>query len=958
MNVLIVAKTRRGSRACVGGITAEGQSVRLVAINEATDDRAGMEYEVGEVWAVEATPAPSPTPPHVEDVIVGRKRRLRTSTTLVSAIERLMPPKAGGREALYEGLTQATRAGVLYIAERTGVPPYSTQFWRPDRPLYRDEDAKRIRYRYPTEDGGFTLTFVGFQEPVEVIPAGTLLRVSMSRWWRPKEKPDGELRCYIQLSGWFDNAEAVEPGVQQTRGTTDLTTHASLQASQKSAMDEAGRLLKTVFGYDTFRPLQAEIIANVLGKRDTLVIMPTGGGKSLCYQLPALIFDGLTVVISPLIALMQDQVMQLREMGVAAVFLNSTLDYHTYRETAQQVRQGDVKLLYVAPETLLRPETLAMLDQSNVECLTIDEAHCISSWGHDFRPEYRQLMPVRERYPRAVSIALTATATPRVQRDIIQSLGVGASDTFIASFDRPNLFLEVQPRTDGLNQVLTFLDSHRDQSGIIYCSTRKQVDALSNQLNLRGWPALPYHAGMDAETRRRNQERFVRDDVPIMVATIAFGMGINKSNVRFILHYNLPQNIESYYQQIGRAGRDGLRADCLLLYSGADVGTIYHFIYKGAESEQAGRTARLQAMVRYAETRDCRRGPLLSYFGEARADHSCEACDNCLGDAEDVETVDVTIPAQKFLSCVKRTGEIFGITHVIDVLRGSKNQKVLGRGHDRLSTYGIGQEHSTAEWKRLAQHFIQQGLLKQDMKHGGVSLTATGWEVLRGSEKVFVAAPSTTRQAGPEAADYDKILFEQLRKLRKTLADAEGAPPYMVFSDRALVEMATYFPQSTPAFMAINGVGEVKMGKYGQPFQDAIRAYCVEQGLQKRAKPTAPQLGMSTSRGEKRRFEEVGELFADGHSVDELQAVYGVKRGTIINNLTTYLRAGGRVDPQRVRTASALSPAQQEQVLAQLDELGANALRPVFDAFDGTVPYDELHIMRLYYLCAADGAEA
>jgi ATP-dependent DNA helicase RecQ len=291
------------------------------------------------------------------------------------------------------------------------------------------------------------------------------------------------------------------------------------------------------------------------------------------------------------------------------------------------------------------------------------------------------------------------------------------------------------------------------------------------------------------------------------------------------------------------------------------------------------------------------------------------------------------------------------------VLRGSKNKKLLARGHDRLSTYGIGRDYSTAEWKRLAQHFIQQGLLKQDMTHGGVSLTSAAWEVLRGNEQVFVVAPSAIRQAGPEAADYDKILFEQLRKLRKTLADAEGAPPYMVFSDRALVEMATYFPQSIPAFMAINGVGEVKMGKYGQPFLDAIRTYCGEQGIPERAKSTGPRLGSPTSRGDKRRFEEVGELFIDGRSVAELQDIYGVKRGTIINHLTTYLRAGGDVDAQRVRAASTLSQVQQEQVLTALDELGAGALRPVFDAFDGVISFDELHIMRLYYLCAADGAE-
>ncbi|NJN81916.1 MAG: ATP-dependent DNA helicase RecQ [Caldilineaceae bacterium] len=374
-------------------------------------------------------------------------------------------------------------------------------------------------------------------------------------------------------------------------------------------MDQARSTLKQVFGYDSFLPDQEAVIANVLNGRDTLVIMPTGGGKSLCYQLPALLFDGLTVVVSPLIALMQDQVAQLREVGAPAAFLNSTLMERDYVATMRQVESGEIKLLYLAPETLLRPETLQLLDRSKVSAIAIDEAHCISSWGHDFRPEYRQLRSVRDRYPHAVCIALTATATERVRDDIRQSLDIAATDQFISSFDRPNLQLAVQPRLNGLAQVIGFLQNHSDQSGIIYCSTRRQVDTLTAQLSGQGWSVLPYHAGLDSATRRRSQERWVRDEVAIMVATVAFGMGIDKSNVRFVLHYNLPKNLESYYQEIGRAGRDGLPSDCLLLYAQSDASTIYGFIQQGAESERAGAIFRLQAMTRYAAAIECRRVP-------------------------------------------------------------------------------------------------------------------------------------------------------------------------------------------------------------------------------------------------------------------------------------------------------------------------------------------------------------
>ncbi len=707
-------------------------------------------------------------------------------------------------------------------------------------------------------------------------------------------------------------------------------------------------LLKTVFGHDAFWPLQAEIIDNVLARRDTLAVMPTGGGKSLCYQLPALLFDGLTLVISPLIALMQDQVDQLRALGVPAAFLNSSVDYRSYLDTMAAVRQGQIKLLYTSPETLLRPETLVLLDQSRLACLTIDEAHCISQWGHDFRPEYRQLLPVRRRYPQAVCLAFTATATQRVRQDIAGQLGFAAANTFVASFNRANLHLTSRSRSDGLGQVLAFLEAHREQSGIIYCATRDTVDNLTARLSEQGWPALPYHAGLDDATRQRNQRAFVRADVAIMVATIAFGMGIDKPNVRFVLHFNLPRDIESYYQEIGRAGRDGLPADCLLLFGVQDVQTIQYFIDQGAPSEQAGAVARLQAMLRYAQTRDCRRVPLLAYFDEVFAAAPCGACDNCLSEQADGAKIDLTLPARKFLSCVKETGQFFGVAHIVDVLRGSQAKKVIQRRHDRLASHGSGREYSDTQWRQFGQQFIAAGLLEQDMQHGSLRLTAAGREVLAGERPALVAAPPRPAEALAPAT-YDAGLFQALRTLRRELADAANVPPYVVFSDRTLVEMATYCPQSPARLLEMEGVGQVKLERYGEAFLALLRDYCAAHDLAERSKmPHAPAI--LTGRASKRRFVEVGEFFAAGWSMEQLQGQYGVQRSTVVGHLATFQRQGGAVDGARVRAASTLTPEQQTQVLTLFDELGADALAPVFQALDGAIPYEELHLMRVVYL--------
>jgi ATP-dependent DNA helicase RecQ len=985
MKVLIVAKTRQGSGACVGGITFEGRSVRLIPAVGDTHDGANMEYSVGEVWEVEATPASQLVAPHVENILVHRARRLGPMNTPERFIERHMPAHAGGPDRLYEGLVQTALGGSLYIVEPSGVPVFSTTFWRPDQPLTRVEESKRLRYRYPTPDGGRMLTFVGFQEPIEVIPAGALVRVSLSHWWRPDDRPNEEPRCYVQLSGYFlDSPIAFTapskatpapppppvPSPQSPVPTSPAppppplpTPHSPLPTSpappppplpSPQSPVPSSSLLKSIFGYDAFWPLQTEIIDNVLARRDTLAVMPTGGGKSLCYQLPALLFDGLTLVISPLIALMQDQVDQLRALGVPAAFLNSSVDYRSYIETMEAVRQGRIKLLYTSPETLLRPETLVMLDQSRLDCLTIDEAHCISQWGHDFRPEYRQLLPVRQRYPRAVCLAFTATATERVRQDIAQQLGFETANTFVASFNRANLRLTCRPRSDGLAQVLAVLEAQRGQSGIIYCSTRDTVDRLAARLGELGWPALPYHAGLDDATRRRNQRDFVRADVAVMVATVAFGMGINKPNVRFVLHFNLPKDLESYYQEIGRAGRDGLPSECLLLYGQKDVATIQYFIEEGAPSQQAGATARLQAMLRYAQTGGCRRTPLLAYFGEHFGGEPCDACDNCLANQAGGEKIDLTEPARTFLTCVQETGQLFGAAHIANVLRGSQAKKVLQHRHDRLASYSSGRQHSDRQWSRFGQEFIVAGLLEQDMSHGGLRLTAAGREVLAGTRQVWVAAPEQPVEAPASLAPstHDRGLFEALRALRRELATAANTPPFVIFSDRTLVEMATYCPQSPQRLAEMDGVGQVKLERYGQAFLTVLRDYCAAHGLAERSK--APrvlpgQIGLIDGLA-KRRFVEVGELFAAGYSVEQLQIQYGVQRSTIVGHLYNYQRSGAPVDGQRVRAVSTLGPEQQEQVLALFDELETEALTPIFQALNGAISYEELHIMRVVYL--------
>ncbi len=713
-------------------------------------------------------------------------------------------------------------------------------------------------------------------------------------------------------------------------------------------------ILKNTFGYDTFRPHQREVIENILARRDTLAIMPTGGGKSLCYQIPALLFEGLTVVVSPLIALMKDQVEQLRAAGVPALFLNSTLAPETYAANMEHIRRGEVKLLYVAPETLLTPRIFSLLDALKVDLITIDEAHCISEWGHDFRPEYRQLVDVRRRYPKAVCLALTATATPRVRADITRSLGFSQSNEFVASFNRDNLYIEVAPKSDPVKQTVRLLERFKEQSGIIYCFSRKQVDELAATLAQKGYSVRPYHAGLEDDARRRNQEAFIRDDVQIMVATIAFGMGINKPNVRFVIHYDLPKSIEGYYQEIGRAGRDGLPAHCLLLYSYGDVAKLKYFIDQKEGEERKVAIQHLDAIVRYAEEQThCRRKPLLTYFGENYSTPKCQNCDNCT--AAPPVLVDVTIQAQKFMSCVKRTGEKFGAGHVIDVLRGSKGEKVLKYEHEKLSTYGIGADLTEKQWMHLAKQLIQMGYIKQDGEFRTLSISEMGMNALRKRSVILgqlqeVEERPRNKEVRQTELEYNKALFALLRQKRKELADAAGVPPYVIFSDRTLVEMATYYPQSPESLLEMSGVGQVKLNQYGDDFLKVIRPYCQSHKLAAKAK-----LQEKAEKREKsdagRRYMIVAEAYNGGDSVMALMKRYSVTAGTILDHLARYASTGNSLRRgDDLLALSSASPDEQKAAFAAFDELGTAFLKPVFDKLGEKIDYDELKILRLLYL--------
>jgi len=600
-----------------------------------------------------------------------------------------------------------------------------------------------------------------------------------------------------------------------------------------SALD----ILQSVFGYPSFRGEQAAVVEHLNEGGDALVLMPTGGGKSLCYQIPALLRQGTGIVVSPLIALMQDQVDALREAGVAAAYLNSSLGAEEQREVERQLLAGELNLLYVAPERLLTARFLDQLERTEVALFAIDEAHCVSQWGHDFRPEYRELAILHQRFPQVPRIALTATADARTREEIVERLSLHHARQFVSSFDRPNIGYRVGLRHNAKRQLTEFLQGHPGESGIVYCLSRRKVDDTAEWLAELGVEALPYHAGLDAATRAKNQQRFLREDGVVMVATVAFGMGIDKPDVRFVAHLDLPRSIEGYYQETGRAGRDGLPAEAWMIYGLSDVVTMSQMIAQSESADERKRVERqkLESLLAYAEATDCRRQLLLGAFGEIYPG-PCGHCDNCIAPPK---TWDATVPAQKALSAVYRTGQRFGSGHVIDVLRGEETERVLSLDHHRLSTFGIGAEMDEKQWRSVFRQLLAAGLLEADAEgYGTLRLTAASRSVLSGGKPVKLREDARPERASRRRRDsklvtgggslgieaYEQELWDALRALRTQLAKQQGVPPYVVFHDATLLAMLRAMPANEDELATISGVGEAKLKRYGGDFLAVINA--------------------------------------------------------------------------------------------------------------------------------------
>lgn len=594
-------------------------------------------------------------------------------------------------------------------------------------------------------------------------------------------------------------------------------------------------VLKTVFGYDEFRPLQKDIITNVLKGHDTLAVMPTGGGKSLCYQLPALIMPGITVVVSPLISLMQDQVSSLKTAGIQSAFLNSTQSWEEYCKTVDEIKAGQIKIVYVSPEGLATSKIRELLSspELKISCITIDEAHCVSQWGHDFRPDYLEISSVRHLFPKAVMLALTATATEHVRQDICKNLGMKNPKVYISSFNRENIYLEVQPKRGAMETVISYIKRHPGDSGIIYCNSRKQVDEIAQTLDKKGYSALPYHAGLSDEVRAKNQDMFIKDEVQIIVATIAFGMGINKPNVRYVINYDLPKSIEEYYQEIGRAGRDGLPSSALLLYSAGDIHKIKFFIEDSADPEKA--ELLLQGMINYATSRSCRRRALLAYFGE---DYNSSTPENCCCDicsSPAAELKDVTIPAQKFLCCIIRTNQRFGAGYVTDVLLGSKAQRIVDNGHTKISTWGIGTEYSKQEWLELCDLLIDENYIRKTGDYNVLELTDSGKRFVASRSTLMLPMKSVINRSFTNVRG-EKIIAEKpavnderaeaiitnLKNWRKRKADDLNIAPYMIFGDKTLLDLAAKKPKNRGELLNVYGIGRMKAEEFGRAILQII----------------------------------------------------------------------------------------------------------------------------------------
>ena len=716
------------------------------------------------------------------------------------------------------------------------------------------------------------------------------------------------------------------------------------------ASPSVSEILKSRFGHDAFLPLQQDIIANVLAGRDSLVLMPTGGGKSLCYQLPALLLDGMTLVVSPLIALMKDQVDALKARGIAAEFINSTMTQAEARRVQMEAYRGRIDILYAAPERLAMPRFRDFLRAVNLSLIAIDEAHCISEWGHDFRPDYRNLQTLRDDFPAVPVIALTATATERVRDDIVEQLRMTEAPQFVASFNRPNLTYRVRPKRRSFDELLALLRRHQNGSAIVYRFSRANTEELSSELSKRGLKALPYHAGLADDVRRITQERFLSDETPIIVATIAFGMGVDKPNIRLVVHYDLPKTVEGYYQETGRAGRDGLPSECMLFYSYGDKINQDFFIKQiEDEGQRSNAEEKLAKMVEYGAARTCRRAFLLEYFGEAWPEDDCGACDVCLAESEkpaSENTYDGTEVAQKVLSTVIRTGERFGANHIVDVLRGSRARRVLELGHDELSVHGIARGVDADELKDTIDQLIDKALVARSTgDYPTLSVTNLGRAALNHRETITLTRTATSNPAtAATAGDLDIELFDKLRALRKKLADELDAPAFFVFGDAALRQMALHMPRDHASLRRIKGVGDAKLQQFGDQFIGVIRDHSGERGAapfnqQSEGMPSTepgPPLGDTYAR--------TADLIREGLNVAEIAARRGIAQQTVLTHLERLVDSGETFD-----IVHLMPPERKYRRIAQaFRTVNSDRLSPIMERLGRGCSYEELRLVRLH----------